>query len=176
MLQKEEFSELLLNVAFSVMACDGEIDDDEVKLILKLDKEEKLFHFDDLKSILNDLVNKINIEGQKFFSTFFDRLKNSDLSHEQEVQIVDIAIRMIQADDVIMYNELKFFKIIFNYLKITEKQVLDIFSNVEDIEDYVVKDVVSENYLEKITSDYFKSQEIGQFDLIKNLDDLKKKS
>lgn len=167
-----KFTELLLETAFSVMACDGDIDPQEIKLIRELDNNENLFQMDDLDSKLDSLLERINKEGQGFLKTFFNNLEKADLNKEQELKLVDTAIKMIEADDIILFSELKFFKIIKSYISLTDEEILEKFSHVNDIEDYVAQDIFTENYLEKITSDYFNNQALPTFKSISELEKL----
>lgn len=162
-MEKKEFSDLLLLTAFSVMACDGDIDPKEVTLISDLEKKDSLFNIEKLEERLNQLVEEINNDGHGFLKSYFKKLKLAELTHEQESKLVDVSIKMIEADEVVQYNELRFFKIIHSYLEITGDEILEEFSHVKDIEDYVVQDIISEKYIEKLTTSYFDSQEIPEF-------------
>ena len=166
-MEQKEFSELLLLTAFSVMACDGDIDPKEVTLISDLEKKESLFKIENLEVRLNQLVEEINKDGHGFLRNYFKKLKQAELSHIQESKLVDVTIKMIEADEIVQYTELRFFKIIHSYLEITGDEILDEFKHVENIEDYVVQDIISEKYIEKLTTNYFDNQEIPEFAEIK---------
>lgn len=149
------------------MACDGDIDPKEVSLISELENRESLFRIENLEQRLNELVIEINRDGQGFLRNYFRKLSSADLSFDEEKQIVDVAIKMIEADEIIQYTELRFFKIIHSYLNISGEQILEAFSEVKDIEEYVVQDIISEKYIEKLTSSYFDNQTIPEFAEIK---------
>ncbi len=162
-MEKNEFSDLLLLTAFSVMACDGDIDPKEVTLISDLEKKESLFNIENLEARLNQLVEEINKDGHGFLRNYFKKLKQAELTHDQESKLVDVTIKMIEADEIVQYTELRFFKIIHSYLKISGDEIMKEFAHVSDIEDYVVQDIISEKYIEKLTTSYFDSQEIPEF-------------
>ncbi|MTI22692.1 hypothetical protein E1176_16790 [Fulvivirga sp. RKSG066] len=166
-MEKNEFSDLLLLTAFSVMACDGDIDPKEVTLISDLEKKESLFNIENLEVRLNQLVEEINKNGHIFLRNYFKKLKQAELTHDQESKLVAVTIKMIEADEIVQYTELRFFKIIHSYLVITGDEILEDFSHVADIEDYVVQDIISEKYIEKLTTSYFDNQEIPEFAEIK---------
>lgn len=166
-MEQKEFSDLLLLTAFSVMACDGDIDPKEITLISDFESRESLFKIENLEQRLNELVNEINQDGQGFLRNYFRRLSSSNLSFDEERQLVYVAIKMIEADEIVQYTELRFFKIIHSYLKISGEQILEEFSQVNDIEEYVVQDIISEKYIEKLTSSYFENQAIPEFGEIK---------
>ena len=120
-----------------------------------------------METRLNLLVGEINKDGYGFLKNYFKLLKAADLTFDQEKKIVDVAIKMIEADEIVQYTELRFFKIIHSYLKISDKDILEEFANVKDIEEYVVQDIISEKYIEKLTSNYFINQVIPEFAEIK---------
>ncbi len=162
-MENNEFSDLLLITAFSVMACDGDIDPKEVTLISDLEKKESLFNIQNLEVRLNELVEEINKDGHGFLRNYFKKLKQAELTHDQESKLVDVTIKMIEADEIVQYTELRFFKIIHSYLKISGDEIMKEFAHVSGIEDYVVQDIISEKYIEKLTTSYFDSQEIPEF-------------
>lgn len=166
-MEQKELSDLLLLTAFSVMACDGDIDPKEVGLIMELEKKESLFKILDLEKRLNELVAEINRDGHGFLRKYFGKLSSADLSYDQEKKLVDVAIKMIEADEIVQYIELRFFKIIHSYLNITGEQIVEEFSQVNDIQDYVLQDIISEKYIERLTSSYFDNQAIPEFSAIK---------
>jgi hypothetical protein len=68
------FNKLLLKTAFSCMACDGDIDKREVKLIKQLQKENKTFGEIDLNSELDTLLLAINKDGHQFLRSYLNEL------------------------------------------------------------------------------------------------------
>lgn len=169
-MKNEEFNELLLRTAFSCMACDGDIDPQEINLILELENKEKVFEVERISEKLQLYLNEINEKGHGFFKHYFKDLSQSDLSEDQDEQIVEVAIKIIEADNIIQYSELKFFKIIHSFLNITTGRILERFSHIEDIEDYVAQDIISKKYVDELTTDYFESQQIPQFKMLKDID------
>ena len=75
-----QFNKLLLKTAFSCMACDGDIDKREVKLIKKLQKENKTFGEIDINAELDTLLLDINKNGQQFLKNSLNELKSSELT------------------------------------------------------------------------------------------------
>lgn len=158
------FNELLLQTAFSCMASDGDIDQSEVQLIKSLENDEQLFRFENIESELNRLVQEINKNGHGFLREYLQHLSQSDLTEEQEIQIVQIAVKTIKADDDEKYSEIKFFKIIRSKLSVSDERLIEAFPEFENLEeDYLQQDIISESYLEKLTADYFDKQDIPEF-------------
>jgi uncharacterized tellurite resistance protein B-like protein len=116
---------------------------------------------------INNLVTKLNTKGKEFISYYFDLLKHSVLTEQEELTLIDFAINTIKADDQIEYSEIKFFKVIRHNLKISDEKVLAVYP---DIEQFLEQDIISESYLEKITNQYLETAELPQFELIHSFD------
>ena len=167
-MEDKKFKELLLKTAFSVMACDGEIDPREVLVIKKLHKEKKIFGDIDINHELDNLLRAINRDGFQFLKEYFKELAASKLSEQDELKLIEAAIRTITADDKIEYCEIKFFKVIRSKLKIGDEPILE---SHPDFEEYLEQDIISESYLAKLQDDFFETQSLPKFELISSIDD-----
>ncbi len=161
------FNKLLLKTAFSCMACDGDIDKREVKLIKKLHKEKKTFGEVDINSELNTLLLAINKDGHQFLKNYFSELTNFELSEGDELKIIEVAIETIKADDKVEYSEIKFFKVIRSKLKIENEPILE---KHPDFEDYLERDIISESYLSRLQEDFFDTHISNEFELFSKID------
>lgn len=158
------FNELLLQTAFSCMASDGDIDKSEVQLIIALEQEDQLFGFENIENELNHLVQEINKNGHGFLREYLHHLSQSNLTEEQEINIVRTAVKTIKADNDEKYSEIKFFKIILSKLDIADKALIEALPEIENLEEeYLQQDIISESYLEKLTADYFDKHDIPEF-------------
>jgi uncharacterized tellurite resistance protein B-like protein len=157
------FDKLLLQTAFCCMASDGNIDKREISLIKSMCKKSELFKNFNFKEEINQLVMKLNTNGKAFIQHYFDLLKTADLSEKEELTLIDFAIQTINADEVVEYSEIKFFKNIRHRLKISDEKILAKFP---DLEQYLEEDIITDGFLDKITSQYFETTELPQFDLI----------
>ncbi len=157
------FDKLLLKSAFCCMAADGNIDDREIKLIKSMCEKSPLFTNFDFKEEINLLVGKINSGGKSFIQYYFDLLKQTELTEQEELTLIDFAIQTINADEQIEYSEIKFFKNIRHRLNVSDEKILACFP---DIEQYLEDDIITDSFLDNITSQYFQISELPQFDLI----------
>lgn len=157
------FDKLLLKTAFCCMASDGKIDKREVELIKKMCKQSPLFIEFDFGKEINILLEKINNRGSEFIQYYFDLLNNNDLSKEEELNIIDFAIKTINADDVIEYSEVKFFKAMRKCLNITDETILAVYP---DLEYYLEEDINTESELDKLVNNYLSSVQLPQFEKI----------
>ena len=162
------FDKLLLKTAFCCMASDGNIDNREIALIKSMCAQSPLFNNFNFEVEINLLVEKINTRGKEFIAYYFDLLEEAELTEEEEITIIDFAIKTINADEQVEYSEIKFFKNIRHRLKLSDENILAKFP---DIELYLEQDIITESYLNKITDQYLASAELPQFDtIINNID------
>jgi len=157
------YEQLLLTTAFCCMASDGHIDKREIALIKSMCEKSPFFKDLNFQEEINSLVNKINTRGKEFITYYFDLLGQSELTEEEELTLIDFAIQTIKADEQIEYSEIKFFKNIRHRLKIIDENILAVFP---DIEQFLEKDIITESFLDKITSQYLESAELPEFELI----------
>lgn len=157
------FDKLLLKTAFCCMASDGNIDKREISLIRSMCEQSPFFQNFNFHEEINRLVSKINTDGKAFIQYYFDLLKQAQLSEQEELTLIDFAIQTINADEQVEYSEIKFFKNIRHRLKVSDEKILERFP---DIEQYLEEDIITEGYLDKITSQYLEATEIPQFELL----------
>jgi uncharacterized tellurite resistance protein B-like protein len=150
------------------MACDGDIDKREVRLIKRLHKENKTFGEVDINSELDSLLLGINKNGNQFLKDFFSELSKAELTSDDELRLIEVAINTIKADEKIEYNEIKFFKVIRSKLKIDNDSILELNP---DFEEYLEQDIISDSYLSKLQDDFFDTQILPEFELISKIDD-----
>jgi len=154
------FDKLLLKTAFCCMACDGNIDKREIALIKSLCSESPLFANFDFQTEINVMISKINADGKDFIKHYFSLLHSAQLTEEEEVILIDFALKTINADEVVEYSEVKFFKAIRSRLQISNDKIISLYPETEY---YLEEDIDSDNYLEKIVNQYFDTVELPQF-------------
>lgn len=132
-------NELYLKTIFCCMACDGDIADEEVNLVSKIAAEQNDLAGLDIETQLNAYVAEINTNGIAFLKGFLKELSAIELTEEQQLHLVDYAVRTIHADEKIEYSEVKFFKKIRNRLSLSDKQILE--HQQADIEDWLLPDI-----------------------------------
>ena len=131
-------NELFLRTAIACMACDGDIATEEIALVKQFTEQSELFSTINVESQLNDYVKQINEQGKKFLSGYLSDIANSELTENEEMEIVRIAIQTIEADNKIEYSEISFFKKIRQRLNVSDETILTEFP---DKEDYLLPDI-----------------------------------
>ena len=158
------FDKLLLKTAFCCMASDGKIVPKEVKKIKELCAESPLFIDFDFGKEINILRIKINERGSEFIQYYFDLLNCATLSEEEELSVIDFAIKTINADEVVEYSEIKFFKAMRKCLNVSDETILAMYP---DLEFYLEEDIHTGSKLDKLVNIYLNSVEFTKFEHIK---------
>ena len=135
--------ELYLKTAFCCMVCDGNIAEEEVQLIRDYTKESLVFQGLDVEKLLNDYIKAINATGMSFLNSYLSEIKSIDMTETEELQLVKIAIQMIEADKEVLYSEIKFFKRIRKCLSLSD-EVLN--REFPDKEDFFLPDIAQQEY------------------------------
>ena len=133
-----ENNELYLKTAFCCMACDGDIAEEEVALLKSIAANEHVFDGLDIQDKINEYVSAINEQGNLFLNQFIDEVREADLEDDAALQLIKIAIETIEADKLIEYSEVSFFKRIRKQLKISDDVVL---AAMPDKEDFFLPDI-----------------------------------
>lgn len=149
-----DINELYLKTLFCCSACDGEIAPEEVYLVKQLSLNDSTFEGLDVENILNAYVEKINEQGSIFLKDYLNEVANATLSDEEQVKLIEFAIRMIEADNQILYSEVNFFKKIRNRMSVSDESIL---AKLPNSEDYFLPDIVAED------KDF---KDVGNFDKI----------
>ncbi len=156
--------ELYLKTMFCCMACDLDIAEEEITLIKEtIANEAQLFEGLEVEELLNVYVSEINEAGKLFLTRYLSALAEAELTQEEDMTVVDLAIKMIEADNVIQYSEVSFFKKIRVRLSLSDEQILEKHPDKEDFllpdinvyEDPIWDNVVFENIIlsEKVESE-----------------------
>lgn len=130
-MDKNEFKKILFKVAFCTMACDGHIDDREVEELKIMDKNTSFFEAVDLSDELEQLVNDLKNKGTKVIEELFVSLKETKLNPIQELLLLEVALRIINADKKHDENEVKFIHLLRSKLKLHDETINDRFGELD---------------------------------------------
>lgn len=133
-----DIKEIYLLTAFVCAACDGEIAPEEVSLVKEMCNKSDMFGDLDVEAKLNEYVAAINMHGIRFINDFLRILESTELTTQEQLTIVRIAIDMIEADGQILYSEVKFFKRLRPCLNVSDEEILKV---LPDKEDYLLPDI-----------------------------------
>lgn len=130
--------EILLKTAFCCMACDGNIVSDEIENMRSF--AQNMLNDTDADTYINDCLESLRNAPAEFISSYLHELRSMDLNDSESLEVINLAIQIIEADNEIAYVEVKFFKQIRACLKISDDVIL---SARPEIEDYLLPDVIS---------------------------------
>ena len=130
--------ELYLKTIFCCMACDGDIAKEEISLVKEVTSLQDDFRNMDVETMINEYVALINADGTMFLKKYLKELEQQILSYEEQIRIVDLAMKTILADNRVEYSEVKFFKKIRSRLSLTDEQILAVYP---DMEDFLLPDI-----------------------------------
>lgn len=120
------------------MACDGDIASEEIQVLRGLIANTDLFNDLDVEVILKKYVDSINQDGVAFLNKYLSDVAKEALSKEEQMSLIDLAFKTIDADKQIEYSEVKFFKKIRIRLSLTDEEIL---SKYPDKEDFLLPDI-----------------------------------
>lgn len=130
--------ELYLKTIFCCIACDGDIATEEVDMVRDLCAKDNIFHGIDSKKYLNSWITEINEQGGMFLQTYLKELSSMTLTETEQLLLVSLAIKAIEADNRIEYAEVKFFKKIRSRLTVSDEKIL---AEHPDKEDFLLPDI-----------------------------------
>ena len=165
-MENKDFKKLLFKTAFCVMACDGSIDDLEIQEMRKIDSSTTYFSDIDLSDELDELINELHNKNIKIVKNLFDSLRENTLTISQELLILEVTMRIINADDVIDDNEVRFLNLIRSKLDLGNQIIHQRFGKISYLKNLNYEDVgISQ-------SDFIKEIEISE---IKKWGEIEKK-
>ena len=166
-MDKIEFKKLLFKVAFCTMACDGHIDKREIEEMKIMDKETSFFEAIDLSSELTQLIKALDEKGTKVIGELFVSLKNEDLNTIQELLILEVALRIINADEKHDENEIKFIHLLRAKLELHDETINDRFGEI----DVLYTNEYSKNIItSKSDGDFVESIKLPELSDLKEID------
>lgn len=130
--------ELYLKTVFCCIACDGDIATEEVNMVREMSSKYELFNGMDLEKYINSWIVEINNQGGIFLQKYLRDINTVELKDDEQLLLLSLAIKAIEADNRIEYAEVKFFKKIRSRLSVSDDAIL-----VEhpDKEDFLLPDI-----------------------------------
>ena len=130
-MDKIELKKILFKVAFCAMACDGDIDSREIEELKIMDTNTSYFAEVDLTDELKQLVNDFKHKGTKVIEELFVSLRETKLNPIQELLILEVALRIINADNRHDENEVKFINFLRSKLELHDETINDRFGKLD---------------------------------------------
>jgi uncharacterized tellurite resistance protein B-like protein len=123
-MKAHDFQKLLFKSAVSIMAADGEIHETEVAELKTLVSESAYFLDFEFDAALNENLSLIKSDGKDSINSFLKDLAISELNKHQQLILVEVLFRIIDADNKIEENEIVLFQKIKTKLNITDEELI----------------------------------------------------
>lgn len=139
-MDKKQF---FLKTILCCSACDGEIAPEEIATLKSIVSSIDIFKDIDVEQELNQMIESLNEKGSEFLMEYIDSIREMNLSEEEQLLVVKFAIDIIEADNEILYSEVKFFKKIRGMLSISDEKILEVMPEKEE---YLLPDIHSSEF------------------------------
>ena len=132
-------AELLLKTALCCMASDGTIAPEEIETLNSVINTKPVFMSINALEMLKKYIAALTTSGIYFVYEYLADVANANFSKEDALELIDVAISTISADNEIEYAEIAFFKKIRACLSISDKEILEQWP---DKEDFLLPDII----------------------------------
>ena len=128
-----DYRKLLLSAAFHAMTCDGELHQDELDSIRSLSEKSKIFADLDLNTEWTRLSVELLQGTRESFRKFFSELQSANLELSDQMQVVEVVIRVVYADSRIDENEILYLNKIISILGILPEMLEQRFGSIKKL-------------------------------------------
>ncbi|RLB71520.1 MAG: hypothetical protein DRH07_06420 [Deltaproteobacteria bacterium] len=129
-MEQKEFQKLLLETVICSIACDGDIDDREIAELHKMINHAQYFKGLEIDDFLDEMIQAVKSDGRTFLGDYFKQLKEIELSPMQELLVLEVVLRIIQADERIDDNETAFLKLVRSNFNVHDEIIQQRFGTV----------------------------------------------
>ena len=123
-MKNQEFKDFLFRSAVIAMACDGDIAEKEIEEIKSFVDNEIYFMGYDFEEALNDNIEKIRGNGKSEINSYLQEIESNHLNEHQEILLIEVLLRIIESDNEVQENELKFLQMVKSKLKADEQTLI----------------------------------------------------
>jgi len=130
-MDKTKFKRLLFDIACSAVACDGHIDEREIRELQFIDKSTTYFKDIDMSKKLSRFLDNFKSTPDETISNIIDKLKNVFLNPVEEMLVLEIVLRLVYADTKIDEREKEFIYNIRCCLSIDDTMIIQRFGVID---------------------------------------------
>jgi uncharacterized tellurite resistance protein B-like protein len=128
-MKNQDFKDFLFKSAVMAMACDGDIAETEIDEIKSIVANEIYFMGYEFEEQLKNNVENIKANGKGAINQYLFDIEANNLNEHQEILLVEVLLRVIEADNDIQASELKFLQMAKAKLKVDEQTLIVKFPN-----------------------------------------------
>jgi len=129
-MEQNDFQRLLMETVICSIACDGYIDDREIAELKNIIDNAQYFKGIESVEFTRQMIHEVRSDGLGFVGNYFKHLEEIDLSSGQELLLLEIIIRIIQADERIDENEVAFLKHVRSKLCVYDEIIQQRFGEI----------------------------------------------
>ena len=78
----------------------------------------------DFEEALNDNIEKIRGNGKSEINSYLQEIESNHLNEHQEILLIEVLLRIIESDNEVQENELKFLQMVKSKLKADEQTLI----------------------------------------------------
>lgn len=121
------FQILLSKAAVAAMAIDGEIHDNEVKELRAVASQTPYFFDFDYNQALDENTSFVKAQGKNAINQWLDEIAQAELSDKQKWILVEVLLRVMDADHKADPSELIFLQLVITKIHLNEEQLITRF-------------------------------------------------
>jgi len=143
-MEKTKFKKLLFDIACSAVACDGHIDEREIRELQYIDKSTTYFKDIDMSKTLSRFVNNFTSNPKEITNNIIRELNESLLKPIEELLVLEIVLRLVYADTKIDEREKQYIQSIRACLSLDDTMITQRFGVIDFLIQYDENIAVSE--------------------------------
>ena len=132
-MKNQEFKDFLFKSAIMAMACDGDIAETEIEEIKAIVANEIYFIGYDYEEPLKSNIQNIKTYGKTALNQYLKEIETNNLSANQEILLVEVLLRIIEADNDVQTSEIKFLQMAKAKLKLDDQTLIVKFPRQIDL-------------------------------------------
>jgi uncharacterized tellurite resistance protein B-like protein len=122
-MKSAEFQKFLFRSAVTTIAVDGEIHNSEIEEIKSIVNSTAYFLDFEYEQVLKEIITDISLKGKEAVNEYLITLSESDLSEQQKIILLEVVLRMIEADKGVHPNEIQFLHLVKAKIKLSEELI-----------------------------------------------------
>lgn len=130
-MDKIKFKKLLFDIACSAVACDGHIDEREIRELQYIEKSTTYFEDIDLSKKLNRFVDNFKENPEDTIKIIIEQLKGVFLNPVEEMLVLEIVLRLVYSDTKIDEKEIEFIHTIRSCLSLEDEMITQRFGVID---------------------------------------------
>jgi len=132
-MKNQEFKDFLFKSAIIAMACDGDIAESEIEEIKAIVANEIYFMGYDYEEPLKNNIQNIKTNGKTAINQYLQEIETNNLNEHQEILLIEVLLRIIEADNDVQTTELKFLQMAKAKLKLDDQTLIVKFPRQIDL-------------------------------------------